>query len=36
MQNIFLEDYGTLTGSQNITGDNEKYLKCFWEVSINL
>lgn len=29
----YIEDYGTLTGSQNITGDNEKYLKCFWEVS---
>lgn len=22
-----------MTGSQNITGDNEKYLRCFWEVS---
>lgn len=29
----YIEDYGILTGSQNITGDNEKYLKCFWEVS---
>ena len=29
----FIEKYGTLTGSQNITGDNEKYLRCFWEVS---
>ena len=28
----YIEDYGILTGSQNITGDNEKYLKCFWEV----
>ena len=29
----FIENYGVLTGSQNITGDNEKYLRCFWEVS---
>lgn len=29
----FIEKYGILTGSQNITGDNEKYLRCFWEVS---
>ena len=29
----FIDKYGTLTGSQNITGDNEKYLRCFWEVS---
>lgn len=28
----YIEDYGTLTGSQNITGDNEKYLRLFWEV----
>lgn len=28
----YIEDYGVLTGSQNITGDNEKYLKCFWEI----
>ena len=28
----YIEDYGILTGSQNITGDNEKFLKCFWEV----
>ena len=31
----YIENYGTLTGSQNITGDNEKYLKCFWEVDSN-
>ncbi len=29
----FIEMYGTFTGSQNITGDNEKYLRLFWEVS---
>ena len=29
----FIENYGILTGSQNITGDNEKYLKLFWEIS---
>ena len=29
----FIESYGSFTGSQNITGDNEKYLKLFWEVS---
>lgn len=28
----FIENYGILTGSQNITGDNEKYLRCCWEV----
>lgn len=28
----YIEDYGILTGSQNITGDNERFLKCFWEV----
>lgn len=28
----YIEDYGKLTGSQNITGDNEKYLRLFWEV----
>ena len=28
----YIENYGVLTGSQNITGDNEKYLKCFWEI----
>lgn len=30
--NKYIEDYGILTGSQNITGDNEKYLRCFWEI----
>lgn len=30
--NSYIENYGRLTGSQNITGDNEKYLKLFWEV----
>ena len=30
-----IEDYGKLTGSQNITGDNETYLKLFWEVDSN-
>lgn len=30
-----IEDYGKLTGSQNITGDNETYLKLFWEVDAN-
>lgn len=29
----FIDNYGVLTGSQNITGDNEKFLRCFWEVS---
>ena len=28
-----VESYGTFTGSQNITGDNEKYLRCHWEVA---
>ena len=28
-----VERYGTFTGSQNITGDNEKYLRCHWEVA---
>lgn len=28
----YIEDYGKLTGSQNITGDNAKYLRLFWEV----
>ena len=27
-----IENYGEFTGSQNITGNNEKYLRCFWEV----
>lgn len=30
--NSYIENYGQLTGSQNITGDNEKYLRLFWEV----
>lgn len=29
----YIDDYGILTGSQNITGDNETYLRRFWEVS---
>lgn len=28
----YIEDYGKITGSQNITGNNEKYLRLFWEV----
>ena len=28
-----VEKYGQFTGSQNITGDNEKYLRYFWEVN---
>lgn len=28
----YIDDYGKITGSQNITGDNEKYLKLIWEV----
>ncbi len=31
----YIEDYGKITGSQNITGDNEKYLKLIWEVDKN-
>lgn len=27
-----IEDFGKFTGSQNITGDNEKFLRYFWEV----
>ena len=27
-----IEAFGTFTGSQNITGDNEKFLRYFWEV----
>ena len=27
-----IENYGVFTGSQNITGDNERYTKFFWEV----
>ena len=29
----YIDYYGILTGSQNITGDNETYLRYFWEVS---
>ena len=29
----YIDYYGILTGSQNITGDNGTYLRCFWEVS---
>ena len=28
----YINDYGILTGSQNITGDNNKYLRYWWEV----
>ena len=28
-----IEAFGEFTGSQNITGNNEKYLRCYWEVS---
>lgn len=27
-----IEKYGRFTGSQNITGNNEKYLRFFWEI----
>ena len=27
-----IEEYGDFTGSQNITGSNDRYLRCFWEV----
>lgn len=27
-----IEDYGEYTGSQNVTGNNEKYLRLHWEV----
>lgn len=27
-----IEDYGEYTGSQNVTGDNEKYLRLHWEI----
>ena len=30
-----IEQFGHFTGSQNITGDNEKYLRFFWEVESN-
>ena len=29
----YVGDYGLFTGSQNITGDNEKYLRCYWEIN---
>ena len=29
----YIDSYGIITGSQNITGDNDKYLRLFWEVS---
>lgn len=28
----YIEDYGIYTGSQNVTGKNETYLRFFWEV----
>ena len=28
----FVEEYGEFTGSQNVTGDNERFLRYFWEV----
>ena len=28
----YIDEYGILTGSQNITGDNSKYLRYWWEV----
>ena len=28
----YIDDYGILTGSQNITGDNNKYLRNWWEI----
>ncbi len=28
-----VEQFGAFTGSQNITGDNERFLRCHWEVS---
>lgn len=31
----YIEDYGILTGSQNITGDNNKYLRNWWEINSN-
>lgn len=27
-----IEKFASFTGSQNITGDNDKYLRCFWEI----
>ena len=31
--NSYIENFGSFTGSQNITGNNEKYLRLFWEVN---
>lgn len=31
----FLEDCGDFTGAKNITGDNKKYVRYFWEVNKN-
>lgn len=28
-----IEEFGDYTGSQNVTGDNNRYLRLFWEVS---
>ena len=28
-----VEKYGAFTGSQNITGDNERFLRCHWEIN---
>lgn len=30
-----LSDYGVLTGTKNVTGNNERFLRQFWEVDIN-
>lgn len=30
-----VEKYGAFTGSQNITGDNERFLRCHWEINSN-
>ena len=30
-----IEKFAELTGSQNITGDNSKYLRYFWEIDKN-
>lgn len=29
----YIDDYGILTGSQNITGNNDKYLRFWWEIN---
>ena len=29
----FVEEFGEFTGSQNVTGDNERFLRYFWEVN---